>query len=97
VGTTSNIAKSWDIFIILSETEATMDPSFLPYRVAAHYLDARLKAAGIPFPTVGVICGSGLSGLSGALDGKKLTVNYADIPGFPAHCTVAGHKGEGMF
>jgi purine nucleoside phosphorylase len=74
-----------------------MDPSFLPYRVAAHYLDARLKTAGIPFPTVGVICGSGLSGLSSALDGKKLTVNYADIPGFPAHCTVAGHKGEGMF
>jgi purine-nucleoside phosphorylase len=26
-----------------------------------------------------------------------LTVRYSDIPGFPSHCTVAGHKGEVVF
>lgn len=74
-----------------------MDESFLPYRVAAHYLSDQLEDAGMAFPVVGVICGSGLSELSKAMDGKTLTVRYADIPGFPAHCTVAGHKGEIVF
>lgn len=74
-----------------------MDESFLPYRVAAHYLSDQLNDAGLPFPVVGVICGSGLSELSKAMDGKTMTVKYADIPGFPAHCTVAGHKGEIVF
>lgn len=74
-----------------------MDESFLPYRVAAHYLMGQLHDAGMPSPMVGVICGSGLSGLSKALQGKTLTVQYADIPGFPAHCTVAGHEGEVVF
>jgi len=74
-----------------------MDESFLPYRVAAHYLAKQLEDAGMPLPVVGIICGSGLSELSKALEGKALTVKYSDIPGFPAHCTVAGHKGEVVF
>lgn len=74
-----------------------MDESFIPYRVAAHYLAEQLEDAGMPSPIVGVICGSGLSELSKAMDGKTLTVKYSDIPGFPAHCTVAGHKGEVVF
>lgn len=46
-------------------------------------------------PTVGVICGSGLSGLSKCLtDG--LTINYDEIPGFP-RTTIEGHKGELVF
>ena len=51
----------------------------------------------MPYPVVGVICGSGLSGLSATLQGPKLSVKYRDIPGFPSHCTVAGHKGECVF
>ncbi|KAL7448959.1 hypothetical protein ACHAXS_000179, partial [Conticribra weissflogii] len=42
-----------------------------------------------------IICGSGLSGLSSALDASDcLTVPYGEIPGFPSHCSVAGHRGE---
>lgn len=74
-----------------------MNESFLPYRIAAHYLSDRLVAKGMAFPVVGIICGSGLSELSKALEGETLAVNYSDIPGFPAHCTVAGHEGEVVF
>jgi purine-nucleoside phosphorylase len=75
----------------------SMNESFLPYRIAAHYLSNRLVEEGMEFPAVGVICGSGLSELSNALEGKTLVVKYRDIPGFPAHCTVAGHEGEVVF
>ena len=50
----------------------SVDESFVPYRVAAHYLSERLKEHGIAMPTVGIICGSGLSELSKALDGRTL-------------------------
>lgn len=46
-------------------------------------------------PKVGIICGSGLSGLSKHLD-KSITINYEDIPDFP-EATVAGHFGELVF
>lgn len=74
-----------------------MDATHVPYRIAATYLWKRLKDDGISMPVVGIICGSGLSGLSDTLEGKTLTVNYAEIPGFPALCTVEGHKGEVVF
>lgn len=74
-----------------------MDSSFVPYRQAAAYLKKNLNSAGLSTPVIGIICGSGLSGLSNALEGDKLTVKYGDIPGFPSHCTVAGHKGEVVF
>jgi purine-nucleoside phosphorylase len=62
----------------------------------------------MPLPSVGIICGSGLSELSKAMEEPDndddaeaetttLTVRYSDIPGFPSHCTVAGHKGEVVF
>lgn len=74
-----------------------MDPSFVPYRAAASYLHNRLRVAGLPLPQVGIICGSGLSELSQALEGLTLSVDYGSIPGFPNKCTVAGHKGEVVF
>jgi purine-nucleoside phosphorylase len=78
-----------------------MDPSFVPYRLAAAHLLQILEDSGMPLPTVGIICGSGLSELSNAMStddqAKTLTVKYSSIPGFPAHCTVAGHKGEVVF
>lgn len=74
-----------------------MNPTFVPYRVASAYLQERLKEAGLPLPRVGIVCGSGLSELSKALEGDTLTVKYGEIPGFPAHCTVPGHKGEIAF
>ena len=74
-----------------------MDPTFVSYRQAAAYLKQKLETVGLPSPSVGIICGSGLSGLSSALSGDTLTVKYGDIPGFPSHCTVPGHKGEVVF
>ena len=74
-----------------------MHVSFVPYRLAAAYLRRRLEQAEIMTPKVGIICGSGLAGLSQALEGKTLTIPYADIPGFPTHCTVQGHKEEVVF
>lgn len=74
-----------------------LEETFIPYRLAAAYLVERLEEEGITFPSVGVICGSGLSGLSKTLDGKTLCVKYSEIPGFPSHCTVHGHKGEIVF
>ena len=46
-------------------------------------------------PEVGIICGSGLSGLSKNLE-NAVTFKYEDIPGFPVS-TVAGHAGELVF
>ena len=82
-----------------SRSRQDMHVSFVPYRLAAGYLRQRLDEQGIPTPAVGIICGSGLAGLSETLDhdGNILTVKYADIPGFPAHCTVHGHKDEVVF
>jgi len=81
----------------MSATESMLQESFLSYRIAADFLSKRLGAEGMASPSVGVICGSGLSELSKVLEGKTLSVKYSEIPGFPAHCTVAGHKGEIVF
>lgn len=77
--------------------ETTMDVTHVPYRLAAAYLAKQLRLGHMQCPQIGIVCGSGLSGLSQTLTGETLTVQYADIPGFPAHCTVAGHKGEVVF
>ena len=44
---------------------------------------------------IGVVCGSGLSGLSNLVKNPTV-VPYASIPAFPVP-TVAGHKGELVF
>jgi len=82
-----------------------LDPTHLPYRHAAAYILSQLKQSStdtttISPPTVGIICGSGLSSLSKALDAPtpishQITISYDSIPGFPQRsCTVAGHAGE---
>lgn len=76
---------------------AQLDASFVPYRLAGAYLLEQLKQHQMSTPVVGIICGSGLSNLSSTLTSPTLTVKYADIPGFPSHCTVQGHKGEVVF
>jgi purine-nucleoside phosphorylase len=62
------------------------------YETAAKYLLGRI---GGNLPEVGIICGSGLSGLSKCIE-NPLTINYEDVPGFP-QATVAGHFGELVF
>jgi len=61
------------------------------YTRAAAYLAARATIT----PQVGIICGSGLSGLSEAMIDTQV-FQYEDIPGFP-ELTVAGHSGELVF
>jgi purine-nucleoside phosphorylase len=74
----------------------TTETPFSSYRKAAKYLKSILESNDFPSPTVGIICGSGLSGLSNTLS-NPITINYGSIPGFPSHTTVAGHKGEIVF
>lgn len=69
------------------------DSTFTSYRKAAAYLKNIIESYGLPHPTIGIICGSGLSGLSKTLSNSK-TITYSSIPGFPNHTSVAGHKGE---
>ena len=81
-----------------------LDPSHVPYRLAASYILSQLELHSIQPPKIGIICGSGLSGLSNALDNdddgssssssRLLTIPYSSIPHFPSHCTVTGHAGE---
>ena len=49
------------------------------------------KRAASQKPTVGIILGSGLGGLSNSI-GDAVRIPFGDIPGFP-EATVAGHEG----
>lgn len=77
----------------MTSTSERIDADFLPYRRAAKYVKSRLDGTDRPAPIIGIICGSGLSGLSKTLS-DPLSIRYGDIPGFPAHCSVPGHAGE---
>merc|ERR1719199_1975966 len=68
-----------------------MDDPIEMYKRAARYLIDRVKSS----PQVGVVCGSGLSGLSKAMTDTQV-FNYDDIPGFPK-LHVKGHVGELVF
>lgn len=70
--------------------------TFQAYRKAASYLKAELIQHSKECPQIGIICGSGLSGLSDTLT-STLTVKYSSIPGFPPSTGVVGHKGEVVF
>lgn len=70
--------------------------TFRAYREAAAYLKAELLQHSKECPQIGIICGSGLSGLSDTFT-STLTVKYSSIPGFPPSTGVAGHKGEVVF
>jgi purine-nucleoside phosphorylase len=61
------------------------------YKKAAKYLQARMKIT----PQVGIVCGSGLNGLSNSMTDTQV-FEYEDIPGFPA-LHVKGHVGQLVF
>jgi len=67
--------------------------NFDTYRLAAKYLLEKLASSDNPLahPEIGIICGSGLSELSDCMT-ETTSVCYTDIPGFPSHTTVQGHK-----
>ena len=66
-------------------------PELNSYEVVADYLLRTTQYR----PVIGIICGSGLSGLSKSLQ-NPVTIQYHDIPGFP-EATVPGHSGELVF
>lgn len=61
------------------------------YEQIAEYLKQKTRYR----PEIGIICGSGLSGLSKTLHNTE-TFHYSEIPGFP-QATVPGHAGELVF
>jgi len=51
----------------------------------------------LPRPEIGIICGSGLSGLISTFYAEpQISIPYADIPNFPVS-TVAGHQSRLVF
>lgn len=76
----------------------TKYPHYLhqPYRKASAYLKSQLTLNQIPYPKIGIICGSGLSGLSNNLT-STITIPYKSIPEFPSSTGVLGHRGEIVF
>jgi len=69
------------------------DNDFSAYRKAAAFIQRQLEERKQVNPIVGIICGSGLSGLSTCMT-DTVSFAYSDIPGFPPDCSVQGHKGE---
>lgn len=63
----------------------------MSYEQVANFIASKTKYR----PQIGIICGSGLSGLSKSLTNTE-TFKYEDIPGFP-QATVPGHHGELVF
>lgn len=64
-------------------------PDFIPGIVS--YIKTRVSKV----PDVGIICGSGLSGLAAEIK-DPFVIKYEEIKGFP-ESTVAGHVGEMVF
>lgn len=64
-----------------------------PYgAAAAREAAAALRVGAELQPRVGIILGSGLGGIAGAIE-QAVRIPYHEIPGFPP-ATVAGHAGE---
>nr|XP_002129656.1 purine nucleoside phosphorylase-like [Ciona intestinalis] len=61
-------------------------------RVSADFLKSKM---GNVKPKIGIICGSGLSGLGEVVE-NKIVVKYSEIPSF-VESTVPGHKGQLVF
>ena len=70
--------------------------SYVLAEQAADYITNLLPET-IPPPQIGIICGSGLSGLvSTFYADPQISIPYADIPNFPVS-TVAGHQSRLVF
>jgi len=63
---------------------------------AARYIISLLPET-LPRPQIGIICGSGLSGLVSTFHADpQISIPYADIPNFPVS-TVPGHQSRFVF
>ncbi|KAM4556286.1 purine nucleoside phosphorylase 5b [Fundulus diaphanus] len=72
-------------------SETTCGGSYEECRITADWLLTQTQVR----PTVGIVCGSGLSALAGMLKDQQV-FKYSDIPNFP-HSTVHGHAGQLVF
>jgi purine-nucleoside phosphorylase len=99
----SKVAPPLLMPVMMTRAKNTLNqpPSFdsfaLPFIMSQQYEEvAAFLASKTRFrPQIGIICGSGLSGLSKSLTSTQ-TFKYEDIPGFP-QATVPGHAGELVF
>jgi hypothetical protein len=72
---------------VTSESKVTnSNEHFQAYRKAASFVLSTLSAHKKESPKIGIVCGSGLSGLSSCLT-DTLKISYASIPGFPVSIT----------
>ena len=63
---------------------------------AANYITSILPE-NLPRPQIGIICGSGLSGLVSTFHADpQISIPYADVPNFPVS-TVPGHQSRFVF
>jgi purine-nucleoside phosphorylase len=63
---------------------------------AVNYITSILPE-NLPRPQIGIICGSGLSGLVSTFHtDPQISIPYADVPNFPVS-TVAGHQSRFVF
>lgn len=69
-----------------AETEGSLTAAI---KTAANYISSLLTPE-LKHPQVGIICGSGLSGLARLME-EAITIPYSHIPGFP-RATVEGHQ-----
>ena len=58
-----------------------------------HEAAQTVRGLGGPVPRVGIVLGTGLGGLAGAID-VQASIAYADLPHFPVS-TVESHEGGG--
>src|SRR6056297_967853 len=65
------------------------------YKARVEKVASFLKEKLLEPPKIGIILGSGLSGIAQELENKKV-FNYSEIPEFPVS-TAPGHKGELIF
>jgi purine-nucleoside phosphorylase len=71
-------------------------PPYTTAKEAAEYINNVLPRA-IPRPQIGIICGSGLSGLVSTFHADpQFSIPYSDIPEFPVS-TVQGHQSRLVF
>jgi purine-nucleoside phosphorylase len=70
--------------------------SYILASQSAEYINSVLPS-NIPPPEIGIICGSGLSGLVSTFHADpQISISYADIPHFPVS-TVPGHQSRLVF
>ena len=77
--------------VFLTDSPSTLAPPGISRRDRANAAAARIRRLSRQQPRVGLILGSGLSGLADAIE-LDVAIDFADLPGF-VEPTAVGHRG----